>query len=272
MKDLEIFKMILSHFNISEVEVILWSLILLVVVILFKYYSKEIDKSNQAKYEDKKSKLEIYSDIVLYINKYKKEDMKRKELYYKIHKLLPICSIALKKMILAIDLNNEHNFNELTDKIITEFNTLKYAVAKNDNSFLNSAMDVYSYYLRRSGFTKIIISIFYTFISMIAIFMTGMLIYRSTTLDAKNDILFSFTIAVFIVYFFLIVSYVDILISKRFKFNIINIVSLITIGLFPIILKISYNIITVTIFGGFLIFYILVIYSRTIKENNVFKS
>ncbi|WP_113673867.1 hypothetical protein [Vallitalea guaymasensis] len=257
IKILEMFKSVLAHFNIeSESKVIVWSVLFLVMILLFKYFIKEVEKNYNKEHDELKDELENYSHILLMISKYHKKDTDKLQLYYDMHKLLPVCSIPLKDSILNTNIDNDDKFDALIDKIIQEFNILKDDVSNSDIKLLNKLSQTCLYYLKNSGIGKIIKSAIYTFISIYAILLFVLILYKSSTLNFYENMLASITIVFCILYLGAIKIYI-IDYKKVYKNNKFNICCLIILFIVLVILIIRHDIISAIIFDVIFALYLL---------------
>lgn len=266
IKILEMFKSVLAHFNIdSESKVIVWSVLFLVMILLFKYFIKEVEKNYNKEHDELKDELENYSHILLMISKYHKEDIDKLQLYYNMHKLLPVCSIPLKDSILNTNIDNDDKFDALIDKIIQEFNILKDDVSNSDIKLLNKLSQTCLYYLKNSGIGKIIKSAIYTFISIYAILFFVLILYKSSTLNFYENMLASITIVFCILYLGAIKIYI-IDCKKGYKNKKFNISFLMIIFIALVILIIRHDIISAIIFDVIFALY-LFLFSILIFKN-----
>lgn len=260
------FKSVLAHFNIdSESKVIVWSVLFLVMILLFKYFIKEVEKNYNKEHDELKDELENYSHILLMISKYHKEDIDKLQLYYDMHKLLPVCSIPLKDSILNTNIDNDDKFDALIDKIIQEFNILKDDVSNSDIKLLKKLSQTCLYYLKNSGIGKIIKSAIYTFISIYAILFFVLILYKSSTLNFYENMLTSITIVLCILYLGVIKIYI-IDYKEVYKNNKFNICCLIILFIVLVILIIRHDIISAIIFDVIFALYLL-IFSILIFKN-----
>lgn len=266
IKILEMFKSVLAHFNIeSESKVIVWSVLFLVMILLFKYFIKEVEKNYNKEHDELKDELENYSHILLMISKYHKKDIDKLQLYYDMHKLLPVCSIPLKDSILNTNIDNDDKFDALIDKIIQEFNILKDDVSNSDIKLLNKLSQTCLYYLKNSGIGKIIKSAIYTFISIYAILFFVLILYKSSTLNFYENMLASITIVLCILYLGAIKIYI-IDYKEVYKNNKFNICCLIILFIVLVILIIRHDIISAIIFDVMFALYLL-LFSILIFKN-----
>ncbi len=256
---------ILVILNINGVEGILWAVCCLIAIILFKHFYINVDSYKKKENEEINNILVRFNETILFIKKHDNHKLSNEDFYYEILNLLAICSDSLKEDILSFDINNNVRMKELKEKIIGEFEYYKRnqnAICKKNTS---SAISFYKFILKNSGLLNIIISTFYTFITLVLLIFSFDFLITLNDESLLNQVVIMIGIFVVILYFILIGLVISLIVYKKFKSNIFNIITLTIVIISPIIIFLWNNIITKAVYSLIIFTYYIIAYPKLKK-------
>lgn len=268
MELVDLIKEFLRELNIKGLDAFFWVFITLSIILLFRHFYINIDYSKKRENDEINKNLEIFKVIVYEIKRHDLNKIGSDELYGEIINLLPICSPKLKREIMNFDLRNEENFDDLKRIVIEEFNSMKYDQNIVNKKYTDNASDYFIYHFKNSGFFNIFISAIFTFITFLTIITALSFLARLNSVNTQSKIIMSLLILYFITYIFLLISVADIILSKRFKASIFNIMGFIITGVSPAVLTYKANIITPIIACIIITIYIIFVFPKSIKKNS----
>jgi hypothetical protein len=266
MEFLDFINDVLTELNITGVDAIGFSVISLITILLFKYFYNSIDAYKKKENDEINKSLEIFQNVLISIKKHDANIISTEELYYESMNLIAICSMKLKTVILDVDIKQTNELENVKVEIRKEFNSLKYDQNTICKRYTESVVYSFSYMLRNSGFFNIFIAILYTFVTFITLFTCVSLLFKLNTLNTVKQIVLIVVIISFVIYFFLFIAMMEVLVTKKFKRNMINILALICVCILPFIFILKVNIITTLIFSIITVLYALFAYPNSIRK------
>lgn len=268
MEFLDLIKEVFKELNINGIDAILGIILSIMAILLFKHFYNNIDSYKKKENDEIIQSLEVFGNVLLSIKKYDKNQISCDELFAKVYNLLPICSMKLKSRILKIDINNFEKLEELKKDIFEEFELLKYDQKVVTKKYTDSSIDLFTYQIQNSGFLNVVAAIFYTFITLMVLFMIVFFFIGISTMGIIKQIVAIIFIMSLIMYTLLCISIMDLIINKRFKISVFNIVSLVITVISLILANIFNNMFTVILFLAILISYLFIIFPKSIKKVN----
>lgn len=269
---LDFIKEVFKVLNVNDIDALFWVFVSLITIMLYRHFYKNIDNSKKREDEEIKNNLEVFSRILFDIKKHDQNKLDSENLYFELHKLLPICSTRLKNKIINVDPNDKEEFKKVKDSITKEFNSLKYDQHVISKKYTDNAFDFYGYHLRNNGFFLITIATFSTILSLIAILIFISFFIKMATVNTLSKIALSAAVVFATFYLFLLISYIDLFIVKRIRFNVFNNIAMIIMIFSPLIFNIRINLITIAVFCLIIGIYIFFIFPKTIKEESTIQS
>jgi len=176
-------------------------------------------------------------------------------------------------MILEIDINNDVNFKSLIENIRKEFTELKFLDIDSISRKISSdAFTVYSYHIRNSGLIRIILSVFFTMITLYLILSIIGFVILFTSLSTLLQILTLISLISLLFYLFVIIAVVELIMDKRFISNKKNICSFILLFISPISLFIPIELLSIVLFSLIVGTYTFKMFPETINKAELFES
>lgn len=219
----DLFKELLDGGNY---EVLVGIMVLIVSILLFKEFRKNKLESDSNNSQRVNEAIESYSRVLSTINKFEKDNFDINLLYhdlYALYKYLPKdIIIQIESWVSDNNKNTVDLIKILKDEIFylksLQYDRISFRLKKEFTGAIE-------YYYHKHNFSSFIIPIGNTIISIyfILIMVVFILTFSSASISSKIIILVSWISS--IMYLFLLMAIYDLIITKKFKYSILNVLA-----------------------------------------------
>ncbi len=231
-KIVELLEKAFENSGLDELSILLLIVSIIVISLMFKYFLNQRKAVEEEESSRISKTLEKYSEAITAIIEYKEENIKESDLIIKLSGLLPICSNGLKRLILDYheimgdDVEESIKIEKISEMVIKDYESLRLNDKSNVFKKLGSSIfDNIGYAYNYSGMRNILSAIGLTLLSLFSIlfalaFSSGF-VQSDTTI---KKVYFMFAILYVIIYFMILVMFVDVVSTIRMKNGIRSIV------------------------------------------------